>query len=223
MASKVEEQGHVLRVENNRAICARCHRWRKAESWKWWTANKCAAVACGTANVTGGKRAARIEHDESQERNPAVVRLAVPEVSPESLTERRKLMLARMKEIRERERNDRIAREVAWGNAAVARTHPKCLELHVTNKELPFAVGDGHDIVLCGGFAGCICCAVVVGWHGHSKLSVKCRGDHPRGSGGPVRRLMLGKLPHAQRTIHGLSWPSGEENPRPMRWRRSEG
>ena len=223
MASRVEEQGHVLRVENQRAICARCHRWRNVKNWKWWTANKCDAVASGAVKMTGGKRAAIPESDESQDRSTAVARPAVLEAKPESISERRKLMVARMKEIRERERNDRIARDVAWGRADVARTNPKCMELHVTDKELPFAVGEGHDIVLCGGFVGCTCCAVVVGWHGHSKLSAKCRGNHPRGSGGPVRRLILGKLPHAQRMIHGMSWPSGEVNPRPMRWRRPVG
>jgi len=50
-----------------------------------------------------------------------------------------------------------------------------------------------------------------------------CRGSGPVGSAGPVRRLVLGRLPFSanrgRNPTHGQSWPSGAEAPVPRRYR----
>ena len=66
--------------------------------------------------------------------------------------------------------------------------------------EPPFCIHESHvDVVLCGGYAGCLRCCTVQAYGTGGRLAQPCRGDAPRGPRGPVSKLCRGTLPHVQR------------------------
>ncbi len=76
-----------------------------------------------------------------------------------------------------------------------------------------------HTCIAMGGFTGCIKCGGVAGFQRSELLEGACRRHCPSGSAGPIRRLMMSKLPHPQRKHQGRVWPSGEAEPTLRRWR----
>ncbi len=136
--------------------------------------------------------------------------------------ERRRLVLEQQAEVRRRQRADADALREAWGSASTAVSVAAYLSIQPTEDAPPFPVGDGHDLLACGGFHACVRCGAVVGWHGHSRLALACRGFCPPGSRRPVRLLASGRLPHRQLEHYGRDWPSGEVTPTPYRLRLSQ-
>ncbi len=137
-----------------------------------------------------------------------------------TLVERRRLLVARQAELRRRRAEDARTISAAWGGAATALSAPSYVALEPTSCDLPIDVGQGHDIILCGGYVGCARCGHVVGWFGHNRLATVCRGWCPPGGVRAVRRLAQGLLPHVRGQV-ALHWPSGEPRPTPRRFRRS--
>ncbi len=132
---------------------------------------------------------------------------------------RRRLIQEQQLEIRRRRLADAECMRQAWGEAEPAVAISAFVQIPPTDRPPPFDVGQGHDLVACGGFYGCVRCGAVVGWHGHQRLALPCRGSCPVGSRGPVRLLVRGRLPHRQQEHYGRDWPSGESSPVPFRVR----
>ncbi len=120
-----------------------------------------------------------------------------------SARERRRMVAEQLAETRRRRRAETAVVQEAWGDASTAISAAAFVALEPTDAHPPFNVGDGHDLVACGGFYGCVRCAAVVGWHGHHRLAAPCRGSCPAGSRGPIRLLSHGRLPHRQREFYG--------------------
>ncbi len=130
---------------------------------------------------------------------------------------RRALILEQRCEARRRRIEDADCLRRAWGDADPAVSAAAFVEMQPTDQPPPFSVDQGHSLVACGGFYGCVRCGAVVGWHGHRRLALPCRGTCPVGSRGPIRLLVHGRLPHRQQEHYGRDWPSGEKTPVPYR------
>ncbi len=156
---------------------------------------------------------------------PAVTEAAAAEAEQEggssiSAVARRRAVLAQLAEKRRRVGHDREVRAAAWRAGDMGTVlEGTGIVVPVSREPPPFTVGSGHDLLLCGGFTGCIRCGMVVGWHGHARLAAPCRGACPSGSVRPIRRLARGLMPHWQQDGDGQNWPSGESTPTPYRVR----
>ena len=106
----------------------------------------------------------------------------------------------KMKRAREEKEKDQEDRETVKR----ARKQSMCYEeLEVINER------NGHEVlgkiqahpthvelVLCGGYLGCVRCGRMTSTNsGCNKLKEACRNHIPKGSEGPVRRLLPGKVP----------------------------
>ncbi len=142
---------------------------------------------------------------------------AAPTADLVTAAQRRKLLAAQHVEARRRRNEEEAVIKAAWGNGATALSVAAFVELRAMDAVPTVPIGAGHDVILCGGFTGCVRCGAVVGWHGHSRLETPCRGYCPAGSRRPIRLLARGMLPHRQQAHYGRDWPSGEERPTPFR------
>ncbi len=134
--------------------------------------------------------------------------------------ERRKRMLEQMAEVRKRQRAETQAVTAAWAGITAAITPTEYMSIPMVNGPPPFEVHPTHDLVLCGGFAGCVRCGRVAGYHGHNRFAIECRGHCPAGRVRPVRRLVKGLHPYSKGCGHAApSWPDGVDNPTPRRHR----
>ena len=67
-----------------------------------------------------------------------------------------------------------------------------------------------HDLIWVGGFVACLKCASIhsVAIGQRSRLLAECRGSHPVGSAGKLRKLREGELPHQE-----TAWPDDRQEP----------
>ena len=127
---------------------------------------------------------------------------------------RRRMVRGVLKEASDRRAAERGRRRAAWIDEAGAMSSATFATLPLSDRVPPFAVGQGHFLIECGGYFGCTRCAGVSGWWTkHAKVGGRCSGTAPIGSRGPIERLRRAELPHRQRSGQGSEWPSGETCP----------
>ena len=89
-------------------------------------------------------------------------------------------------------------------------------DMEVTDTLPPLDIDPSHQLVVCGGYAGCISCGGVAGFERTTKLVQLCKRSCPPGSRGPIRNLCKGSLPRLK-VVNGVTtgqvWPSGESDP----------
>ncbi len=138
--------------------------------------------------------------------------------------ERRRIVLEQLTERRKRRRLEMEVVTRAWGGGDAIVEAGEFVDLPVADEAPPFTVHDTHQLVLCGGYSGCIRCGRVVAYQGHDRFAAPCRGFCPSGSARPVRRLARGDHPHPAARGHlDDRWPSGEAAPVPRRFRPTAG
>ncbi len=131
---------------------------------------------------------------------------------------RRKLVLESLAELRKRRRTEAAAEQRAWSGIAAAVAAEELSELATDDGPPPFPSHETHSLVTFGGYYNCIRCGAVVGWKRHDQLGRPCRGECPKGSLRPIRRLAKGLHPHSKGTeTDTATWPSGEVQPMPRR------
>jgi hypothetical protein len=141
-----------------------------------------------------------------------------------SARERRRLVLEQQVERRKRRRLEMEAVTRAWGEGDAIIDAAEFVDLALATEAPPFTVHETHQLVMCGGYSGCIRCGRVVAYQGHDRFGAPCRGYCPSGSSRPVRRLARGDHPHPTAQGHLADvWPSGETAPVPRRFRPSAG
>ncbi len=134
--------------------------------------------------------------------------------------ERRRLVMQQLDEKRKRRRAEMEAVAMTWRGGEAVMGIGEFVDLPKDDDALPFTVHDTHQLVVCGGYTGCVRCGRVVAFQGHARFATPCRGTCPNGSLRPIRRLVRGEHPHDVKRGHlGVQWPSGETAPTPRRYR----
>ncbi len=134
--------------------------------------------------------------------------------------ERRRLVLEQQAERRKRRRLEMQAVTMAWGQGDAIIDAAEFVDLPTVSEAPPFPIHETHQLVMCGGYSGCIRCGRVVAYQGHDRFGAPCRGYCPSGSSRPMRRLAKGEHPHPAARGHlADEWPSGETAPVPRRFR----
>ena len=134
-----------------------------------------------------------------------------------SVAKRRRVVADIRSECKRREVVDQAMQ--ARADKAVKSAMPMTVfgELDVIDTAPPFPLNPTHALIFVGGFAGCILCGGIAGFQPSKLLESDCRRHLPKGSQGPIRKLVKGQLPHVQRENDGRQWPTCEINPKVYR------
>ena len=88
-----------------------------------------------------------------------------------------------------------------------------------TEREPPFKIHKSHAIMELGGFYACTRCGKYNPKRKKDNtLPMECVGKMPKGNKSTIVRIRKGKHPERQ----GKKWPSGEECPKPKRYKAKE-
>ena len=135
----------------------------------------------------------------------------LPNVLP---AERRKRVREQHAELLRRARLDREVTHTARKFAHLGTPQAVAFDLPLSQVvPPPLSLHPSHNLIECGGYAGCIICGGVAGFERRTLLTGLCRGGCPSGSRGPISRLSKGKLPRVSGPHPTLDWPSGELRP----------
>ena len=196
---EIAATGHRLLLQGDFVRCSRCRRRRSSANLEFWTKNGC---------EQGRTRGPASEVGRPDE---------MPPVSEQALVtpaKRRQLKREQLAEQRRVAEATAAIHAEAWQGVkralpSLAAPEPRCRLQYLDGR----SVHPSHTCFECGGYLGCIKCGSVVSTSQRCALVEPCRGECPAGSRGPIRRLTSGRLPR------GRSWPSGEAEPQPKRWR----
>ena len=215
LQDRVEQMGHQLvRRAGGVLHCTRCRRRKQGRHFGAWLSTPCTAAPHATAEAFLPARA------ESQSSALDALAGAEPQNGEVEAREYRRIMKKRKAEVLARAKADREAMAKAGMAAADRAAFAKPWAVPVVEVgawPVPFAVGDGHDLICCGGYIGCLRCGSVAGRSVTDKLLATCAGSCPEGSKGPISKLAKGKLPRIKRGHQGTEWPDGSSEPRPYK------
>ena len=203
MRAQLARSGHNLVREGNCLRCTNCRK-RSSKGLRPWLRVPCEHPHTPHSLVNAPEPLRKQVSQTQVKDAPALPRIPVHK--------RRAEVRLQHQELSRRRQLDTAVREKA--KRKLEHDLPAYLSgLDVTTTIPPMQLGNGHLLICCGGYVGCLLCGSVSGILADTKLSGDCTRECLEGSKRPIRRLRQGLLPRPLASGSGHTWPSGEFQP----------
>ena len=209
MKQQIKEQGHRLVKQGRMVRCTFCQTSRGSQNIRYFTVNKC---NCNKRRYgdQGRPSSQNVEQSEKTSTHEPLEMWVTQ-------SKRKDIVRKQLQKKRARER-ERLSIE---RTAAGAVFHDAGIELpdSETEREPPFKIHKTHAVIELGGFYACTRCGKYNSKRKKDNtLPKECAGKMPKGNRSTIDRIKKGRHPERQ----GKKWPSGEECPKPKRYKAKE-
>jgi len=214
---RLHQAGHDLVRSQNRVFCTKCRRTSSKGVKAWF--KQCTAQ-CGEPTLKR-KEQPQGEDTAKPKQTATAVETArrmnlVDTDKLVSVAKRRKVVAELRQQVKERGNKVAAIQDRIDAKIVLDLKSGVFDEAPLSPVPPPFVIHPSHACLLVGGYAGCVSCGAVTGWHNSPKFNYECRHTNDKAMLHPVKRLASGRPP-----VKRQCWPSGEPldtTPTVFRW-----